>query len=426
MRRAALLPAFLFLLCAGLAFPRQNPKTESSRGLELLTRVARHYANASSYRIEVTEERTIDSAYLRQWTRKEMIAAEAPGGRFHFEGRSGFGSAIKVSDGKTVWKYRADRLRYTARQVSTSDGGKPEPIAMSETAASDAGRLREDLAKLADSLKSAALLPDATVRIDGVPVACEVVRVASSDEMRIRPYYPFVRTIWIDKKHETIVKIVEHAQVTAINGPREPEQQDTTTVYSKTVLEGPLPDSEFIFDPPRNAHRIANFPDPMDDGFGNSLAGDPVPPLKLRAADGTETPIESFRGKPMILDFWATWCAPCVAAMPRLAGIYNEGKDKGLLLVSVDRDEDASKATDFLARKGYNWPNFHDGDGEIEKLMGSGAIPRTLIVDAQGAVVYDGSGMDENRLRTHLAQLGPQFADLAPKPPKPAPCVATK
>jgi hypothetical protein len=58
--------------------------------------------------------------------------------------------------------------------------------------------------------------------------------------------------------------------------------------------------------------------------------------------------------------------------------------------------------------------------------MGSSGIPRTVLVDANGQIVYDGTGGDENRLRTHLAQLGPEFKDLAPKDPQAAPCVASK
>jgi len=69
-----------------------------------------------------------------------------------------------------------------------------------------------------------------------------------------------------------------------------------------------------------------------------------------------------------------------------------------------------------MTKKGYTWPNFHDGDGEIEKLMGSSGIPRLMLVDAQGTIVFDTTGSDENKLREHLAKLGPEYADLAPKP----------
>ena len=112
--------------------------------------------------------------------------------------------------------------------------------------------------------------------------------------------------------------------------------------------------------------------------------------------------------------------------MPKLAAIYKEAKERGLSMVTVDQDEDAGKAADFLSKAGYTSPNFHDGDGEIENLMGSSGIPRAVLVDASGRVVYDGTGDDEKRLRMHLAQLGPEFKDLATPPAAAQPRTASK
>jgi hypothetical protein len=114
-----------------------------------------------------------------------------------------------------------------------------------------------------------------------------------------------------------------------------------------------------------------------------------------------------------------------VEALPQLARIYGEAKDKGLVLLAVDQDEEANTATEFLAKKGYNWPDFHDGDGEIERLVGSFGIPRTMLIDAQGKIIYDAGGMDDDALRTEITKLGPEYAALAPKP-KQVPCVASK
>src|SRR3569833_2390196 len=92
-----------------------------------------------------------------------------------------------------------------------------------------------------------------------------------------------------------------------------------------------------------------------------------------------------------------------------------------MVLISVDQDDETSKAAEFLTKKGYDWENFHDGDGAIAKLLPSAAIPHLVLVDANGIVAYDTTGGDENRLRTHIAKLGPEFAGLAPKPRVP-PC----
>jgi hypothetical protein len=91
-------------------------------------------------------------------------------------------------------------------------------------------------------------------------------------------------------------------------------------------------------------------------------------------------------------------------------------------MLSIDRDEEAKTATDFLSKKGYTWPDFHD-DGDIEKLMGPSGIPRTVLVDAQGKIVYDAIAPNDDQLRTEIAKLGPEYVSLLPKQ---APCVASK
>jgi len=78
---------------------------------------------------------------------------------------------------------------------------------------------------------------------------------------------------------------------------------------------------------------------------------------------------------PVLLDLWAPWCGPCIAALPRLTQIYQEAKGKGLILLTVDQDEEPNPADKFQAKKGYTWPNFHDGDGQIENLWDHSAFP---------------------------------------------------
>ena len=415
----------MVLMTAAMAFAQSAPSTPSSDGLDLLKRVAQHYADARSYDIESVEERTSSSEYGHSWNKTVLAAAEAPGDRSYYEGRSERGSAIKVTDGKTVWRYRITEHRYTAKPRSIENAARPGVIGMQEMALMNAENLRGSLANMAKQYKSAERLPDETLMVDGRPVSCQVIRVQSSDQKRERPAYSFERKIWIDAERSTVLKTVEQAHTYFIEGnARIPLDQETATSYNRTVLDGVVPDSLFTFSPPADAKLIQDFPDPRD-SFGINMTGEPIPLLKLKSADGKVVSLESFRGKPVLLDFWATWCAPCVASLPQLAQIYQEAKDKGLVLLAVDQDEEAATAASFLAQKGYTWPDFHDGDGEIEKLMGSSGVPRLVLVDAQGLIVYDTTGADEDKLRTHLARLGPDYASLAPKP-KLAPCAAAR
>lgn len=435
MRYPLMASVALFLACASVAVAQSaspagtTPSTRSasaaasSDGLELLTRVAQRYADAKSYIIVSVEERTDTSELRHYWNKTLLTASQAPGGRYYYKGVTETGGAIKASDGKTVWKYRPDEHRYTAESLSSPNPGGSGVIALQEMGVQYAENLRGTLARIAKSFNSAKRLPDATLTVDGRQVLCQVVEVQSADSKRLQPNYVFDKTIWIDAEHGTVVKIVEHAH-TFMFSTHMPMEAETVTTYPTTVLDGAVDDSLFIFSPPTDARLIPEFPDPMDN-MGSSKVGDPVPALKLKSADGQIVEVASFKGKPVLLDFWATWCAPCVASLPELAQIYKEGKDKGLVLLGVDRDEEATTAASLLAKKGYTWPDFHDGDGEIEKLMGSTGVPRVVLVDGQGTIVFDGTGMDGDKLRTHLVKLGPEYASLAPKP-KPAACAASR
>jgi thiol-disulfide isomerase/thioredoxin len=423
-------PLFVFVLAtlgATAAFAQSPASANPSDGLELLKKVAQQYAEADSYYIESVEERTSTTEFSHSWEKTITTAAQAPGDRFHYEGHSSSGSAMKIADGKTAWIYSADGHRYTAKPQSLMTASKQIMSGTPEWATFRAENLRKNLGDMAKSLKSADRLPDATLVVNGHEVSCNVVRVQNSDRKRLSPDYTFDKTVWIDKTHMTFVKTSEHAHAYLFlsSSTRVPMEEEIITVFTKAELNDSVHDELFTFIPPSDAKLIQDFPDPRNNFGGTDLTGDQVPSLKLKSADGKVVSIESFRGKPVLLDFWATWCGPCVEALPQLAQIYAEAKDKGFVLLAVDQDEEANTGAEFLLKKGYNWPDFHDGNGEVEKLVGSSGIPRTMLVDAQGKITYDASGMDEDKLRTEIARLGPDYASLAPKP-KQAPCTACK
>jgi thiol-disulfide isomerase/thioredoxin len=415
--------AVFAMMSSTVAFPQSARPMPPSDGLELLTRVTKQYANAKSYYIESVEERTTTSEYSHGWQKTVLTAAESPENRFYYEGRSESGSTVRIGDGKTVWTYRLDEHRYTVKPQPLDESSRSKITPMNEFALINAERLRKTLSNLATSLKSADRLPDATLVVNGHKVPCNVVHIQSSDEKRVPSGYSFDKTIWVDKKNGTVLRIIEHAHTFMFSaGARIPIEEEITTNFASTDLNGPVRDSLFSFIPPSDAKLIQEFPDPAKNLGGPGMAGEQVPSLRLKSTDGKMVSLDSFRGKPVLIDFWATWCGPCIQALPNVAKIYQEAANKGLVLLSIDQDEEAKTATDFLAKKGYTWPDFHD-DGDIEKLMGSSGIPRVVLVDAQGKIVYDATAPSDDELRTQIAKLGPEYASLQPKP-KQAPCAA--
>jgi thiol-disulfide isomerase/thioredoxin len=426
MRHPFWVSAALAVMSSTVAFAQSAPSPRSSDGLELLKQVAQRYAEAKSYYIEVVEESTSSTEYNHSWQKTVLTAAAAPGNRYHYEGHTDGSSAMKVADGKTAWIYHLDEHRYTAKPQPSAVSAQQTAVPMSEGTAWRAQQLIKQWSSLLKTLKSADRLGDATLMVNGHEVHCNVVHVQSSDQKRMRSGYAFDETIWIDETRGTVLRTIVHADNNIEYGAMGISlKSEVVTIYSTTELNGQVRENLFSFTPPPDAKLILDFPDPAKD-FGNvNLAGEPAPALKLKSEDGKVVALDSFRGKPVLLDFWATWCGPCVAAMPQLAQIYQEAKDKGLVLLTVDQDEEANTAAEFLAKKGYGWPNFHDGDGEIENLVGPSGIPRTMLVNAQGKITYDAGGMNEDELRKEIAKLGPEYATLQPKP-KQTPCVASK
>ncbi len=110
------------------------------------------------------------------------------------------------------------------------------------------------------------------------------------------------------------------------------------------------------------------------------------------AIKGSNISIKGLKGKVVVIDFWATWCGPCVAEMPKMKTLYSEYKDKGVefIGVSLDQPKEAGgldKLKAFVADKEIPWPQYYQGKGwesDFSRSWGINSIPCVFIVDADG------------------------------------------
>jgi thiol-disulfide isomerase/thioredoxin len=121
-------------------------------------------------------------------------------------------------------------------------------------------------------------------------------------------------------------------------------------------------------------------------------------PFDLEFADavkGTTVSIKGLKGKVVVIDFWATWCGPCVAEMPKMKKIYAEYHDKGVEFIGVSLDQPKEqggldKLKKFVTDKEIPWPQYYQGNGwesEFSKSWGINGIPCMFIVDQDGKLV---------------------------------------
>ncbi|MCS7301331.1 MAG: TlpA family protein disulfide reductase [Fimbriimonadales bacterium] len=126
--------------------------------------------------------------------------------------------------------------------------------------------------------------------------------------------------------------------------------------------------------------------------------GSDAPNFKLTTLDGQTVELEKLRGKPVFIDFWATWCGPCRRALPhtqKLAEKY--GKDAHILAINLREDEETVRA--FLQRHNYNFIVPMDKDGAVASAYRVRGIPHFVLIDARGKVQFVqvgyGPGMEQ-------------------------------
>ena len=143
------------------------------------------------------------------------------------------------------------------------------------------------------------------------------------------------------------------------------------------------------------------------------LIGDParvgkaiLPSFALETLAGEPLRDESFRGKVLLLDFWATWCGPCIAAVPRLRRLAGEMAEEPFVLLSVSVDRTPSLVEKFVARHKVDWPQVWDQGSAFSRRCGVHSFPTYLLVNHEGEVVYSKSGWSsavERQLRKEIA-----------------------
>ena len=109
--------------------------------------------------------------------------------------------------------------------------------------------------------------------------------------------------------------------------------------------------------------------------------------LNFTAIDGTEFDLRDLRGKVVLIDFWATWCGPCIVALPEVKVAYEKLHGKGFEIVGISLDEDLDTLKQFIARQKMPWVQYFDGKGwgnEIARHFGISSIPATWLVDKEG------------------------------------------
>jgi thiol-disulfide isomerase/thioredoxin len=163
----------------------------------------------------------------------------------------------------------------------------------------------------------------------------------------------------------------------------------------------------------RYEHVTATLDDPLFAKASQTLADDDAEIEKadftLRDLRGKKVTFLELRGKIVMVNFWATWCGPCILEMPDLDIIYTHYQSQGLVVLSIT-DDDPVKVNPFISHMGYHPPVLLDTDGKVHKLFHITGIPKTFVFNREGKLV--GEGIDQCTQRQFFEMLA--RTDLKP------------
>lgn len=115
--------------------------------------------------------------------------------------------------------------------------------------------------------------------------------------------------------------------------------------------------------------------------------GDTAPNFSITTESGLNVSRSNFGGRLLVLNFWATWCPPCVRETPALEALHNQLKDSGVVVLGVSLDKNEKKYKDFLKRFRVTYAMTRDEKGEVSGLFGTYRYPETYVIDRNGKVV---------------------------------------
>ncbi len=119
--------------------------------------------------------------------------------------------------------------------------------------------------------------------------------------------------------------------------------------------------------------------------------GQEAPEILLPSPDGSQMALSSFRGKVVLIDFWASWCGPCRKEMPNVVKAYAKFKDKGFEIFGVSLDQDRDRWVEAIAKDGMTWPQVSDlkyWESAPARLYNVQSIPYTVLLDKEGKILY--------------------------------------
>jgi peroxiredoxin len=145
--------------------------------------------------------------------------------------------------------------------------------------------------------------------------------------------------------------------------------------------------------------------------------GDLAPNAVLETLDGDHIWLSGLKGKVVLLDFWASWCRPCIAALPTLKKLAQTGGGRHFALLSISGDSNGARLRDFVESHELGWTQCWDGNASAQRQFGVHAFPTYFLLDPTGRIRYLAAGWNRRTERELTREVEKALVEASSAPP---------
>ena len=344
------------------------PADEPAEVRELLEQVRSAYSGISTLRLKGVVTGTFDVAGKQSQQKVTFTSAIGDGGLFRHEIP---GELIVAADSEATWVYFPAAQRYYRTPI---DGAATQPATRQLPTAARQALLSHDLSLLLALSDDAAAALRTLGRLQMSEGSLLVTRTDGSTwKLEFDPGTKLISTATVDE-----------AEALRKAGVPDVKVAMREIVYQSTPGAA-IAAEALAFQPPEAAQEV----EPTQPAGGPSRAGAPAPELSLPDLEGKAVSLEGLRGKVILVDFWATWCGPCVMAMPHLKALAETHGAEGMVVLAVNLREDEAAVKQFVDEHGLAAEAVmvvRDAEGSTAERWGVQAIPFSVVVGRDGVV----------------------------------------
>ena len=139
----------------------------------------------------------------------------------------------------------------------------------------------------------------------------------------------------------------------------------------------------------------------------------PAPDISLITADGRTVQLSDFAGRVVLLDFWASWCAPCKTSFPALDKLFRENEARGFTVFAVNLDKKRSNADEFLTANPHAMTIVFDPDGKVSKAFRIFGLPSSVLIDRSGNIRFTHLGYNAKVVERYVREINTLLAEPA-------------